>query len=159
MELRLAEIESPYKVLRCICEGRGDEVAKKNLKRNGNMGSNTRGLGGVDWAEWKDIFYLDHVTMLGHSFGAVTVVEVLRNTKRFAYVSQGITYDKPQEKRLAIQYEFRNRIVPKFKRKMKRVVPPLQPPEREIWIHVASTPDEIHEWEDKNYSITAPFAK
>jgi len=298
LELRLAEIEAAYKVLQCICEGRGDEVAKKNLRRKGNIGSCTRGLDGVDWTEWKDIFYLDQVTILGHSFGAATVVEVLRNTKRFSYVSQGIIYDmwgavlrpledelkssihtpllsinseafmywqenfdtvnllmnevkengcpswfltvrgtvhisqtdfsilyphlcriflketanpkraldlnisttleflkivmkdrtsiikrtmedegilrigaeeelptenRPQEKwlamRLEIRNEFRNRVVPKFKRKMIRVVPPLQPLEQEIWMHVASTPDEIREWEYKKQSITTPSAK
>jgi platelet-activating factor acetylhydrolase len=290
LELRLAEIESAYKVLRCICEGRGYEVAKKNLRRQGKMGSSTRGLDGVDWAEWKDIFHLDRVTMLGHSFGAATVVEVLRNAKRFAYVGQGIVYDiwgaalrgemrnsihtpllsinseafmywqenfdtvnsltneakengcpswfltvrgtvhisqsdfsilyphlcriflkqtanpkraldlnisatleflkivmkdrttiikrtmedegilsiaaqeelptehKPQEKwlamRLEIQKEFRNRIVPKLKMKMKikRTVPPVKAPEPEICMHVASTPDEIREWEYKKES-------
>ena len=93
LELRLAEIESAYVVLKDICEGRGAEVAAKNLRRKGFVGSSSRGLNGVNWDEWRDRFYLDQVTMLGHSFGAATVVEVLRNAKRFPFISQGIIYD------------------------------------------------------------------
>jgi platelet-activating factor acetylhydrolase len=45
---------------------------------------------------WKNIFYLDKVTILGHSFGAATAVEVLRirnQGERFNFISQGIIYD------------------------------------------------------------------
>ena len=31
--------------------------------------------------------------MLGHSFGAATTVEVLRNADHFGWASQGIIYD------------------------------------------------------------------
>jgi platelet-activating factor acetylhydrolase len=38
IELRLAEIEEAYKVVCKICEGRGEEVAQKNLRREGYVG-------------------------------------------------------------------------------------------------------------------------
>lgn len=93
LELRLAEIEAAYKVLKLICQGRGIEVAKKNLRRKGFIGSSSRGLDGVKWDAWRNLFHLDEVTILGHSFGAATVVEVLRNARRFPWIGQGIIYD------------------------------------------------------------------
>lgn len=93
LELRLAEIEAAYEVLKSICEGRGADVAAKNLRRKGYIGSSSRGLDGVDWNTWRDLFYQDQVTIFGHSFGAATVAEVLRNAKRFPWVGQGVIYD------------------------------------------------------------------
>jgi platelet-activating factor acetylhydrolase len=96
LQLRLAEIEEAYNVLTQICEGRGEQVAQRNLRRKGNKGSSSRGLEGVRWGAWKNLFYLDKVTMLGHSFGAATAVEVLRireQGERFSFISQGIIYD------------------------------------------------------------------
>jgi len=68
-------------------------VAKQNLRKDGYVGGSTRGLNGVDWASWKDRFHVDKITMAGHSFGAATIVEVLRNTDRFENVQAGIIYD------------------------------------------------------------------
>ncbi|KAK5009887.1 hypothetical protein LTR60_005086, partial [Cryomyces antarcticus] len=93
IELRLAEIEEAYNVLCHICRGDGETIAKKNLQRKGYKGSSSRGLDGVDWASWKDRFHTTEVTMLGHSFGAATTVEILRHVDRFRWVSQGIIYD------------------------------------------------------------------
>jgi platelet-activating factor acetylhydrolase len=96
LQLRLAEVEEAYKVLTQLCDGRGEQVARNNLRRKGNKGSSSRGLGGVKWSAWKNLFHLDKVTILGHSFGAATVVEVLRIRKqggRFSFISQGIIYD------------------------------------------------------------------
>jgi platelet-activating factor acetylhydrolase len=93
LELRLAEIEEAYKVLVTICEGNGAEIAQDNLRRKGYKASSSRGLEGINWRSWKDLFHLDQVTMLGHSFGAATTIEVLRNAERFSFVSQGIMYD------------------------------------------------------------------
>jgi platelet-activating factor acetylhydrolase len=42
---------------------------------------------------WKHRFHIDKMTMAGHSFGAATVVEVLRHTERFTNVQAGIIYD------------------------------------------------------------------
>jgi platelet-activating factor acetylhydrolase len=93
IELRLAELEEAYRVLRDIKEGKGEEVAKQNLRKDGYVGGSTRGLNGVNWASWKDRFHVDKITMAGHSFGAATIVEVLRNTDRFENVQAGIIYD------------------------------------------------------------------
>jgi len=68
-------------------------VAKHNLRRKGGVGASSRGLDGVDWQTLKGRINTDHVTMLGHSFGAVTTVEILRHDDRFNWVSQGIIYD------------------------------------------------------------------
>jgi platelet-activating factor acetylhydrolase len=93
IQLRLAEIEEAYHIMCLIHDGKGVEVAKANLRRQGNIGSSSRGLDGVDWASWKGRFHLQQVTMLGHSFGAATTIEVLRHSDRFPHISQGILYD------------------------------------------------------------------
>lgn len=95
IQLRLAEIEEAYHIMTQIHSGRGEEIAAANLrtKTPGHIGGSTRGLRGVDWASWKDRFHLQQVTMLGHSFGAATTIEVLRHRTRFKNVGQGIIYD------------------------------------------------------------------
>lgn len=91
--LRMAEIGEAYDVLQEICKGKGQEVADRNLRRKGYKGASSKGLDGIDWTRWKDRIRLDYVTAAGHSFGAATVVEILRHDSRFNYVSQGIIYD------------------------------------------------------------------
>ncbi|KAG0651318.1 Platelet-activating factor acetylhydrolase [Hyphodiscus hymeniophilus] len=95
IKLRLAEIEEAYHVMTVIHEGRGEDIAAQNLrlKSAGGKGGSSRGLRGVDWASWKNRFHLQQVTMLGHSFGAATTVEVLRHQKEFPFIGQGIIYD------------------------------------------------------------------
>ncbi len=93
IDLRLAEIEEAYAVMTELCEGKGESVSERNLRRAGFKGSSSHGLQGVDWKSWKDRIRLDHVTAAGHSFGAATVVEMIRRDERFHYVSQGIFYD------------------------------------------------------------------
>lgn len=93
LELRCAEIEEAYQVMREIHDGRGEAVAEKNLRRKGYVGASSRGLDGIDWSTWKGRFHLEEVTMLGHSFGAATVVEILRHPDRFPWVAAGIVYD------------------------------------------------------------------
>ena len=92
-ELRLAEVEEAYQVIRAIATGAGATVAERNLRRKGGIGASSRGLEGVDWQAWKGRVNTSHATMLGHSFGAVTTVEILRHGDRFSWVSQGIIYD------------------------------------------------------------------
>ncbi|KAL2063248.1 hypothetical protein VTL71DRAFT_5053 [Oculimacula yallundae] len=95
IHLRLAEIEEAYHVMTLIHGGQGEKVAKASLrcKTNGSIGGSSRGLQGIDWEAWRDRFHLQKVTMLGHSFGAATTVEVLRHKNRFEYIGQGIIYD------------------------------------------------------------------
>lgn len=95
IQLRLAEIEEAYHIMNLIHNGAGEEVAAANLriKEPGRLGGSTRGLRGIKWASWKDRFHLKQVTMLGHSFGAATTIEVLRHQERFQNVGQGIIYD------------------------------------------------------------------
>lgn len=93
VELRLAEIEEAYRVMRIIEAGDGDIITKQNLRRKGYRGASSHGLEGVGWAKWKHRFLLKEVTILGHSFGGVTTVEVLRHPRRFHWISQGIIYD------------------------------------------------------------------
>lgn len=93
IELRLCELEEAYRVLKKICAGEGEDIAKQNLRGEGYVGGTSRGLEGVDWVLWKNRFHVDKMTMAGHSFGAATVVEVLRHTDRFTNVQAGIIYD------------------------------------------------------------------
>lgn len=93
IDLRMAELEEAYGVMRELHAGNGAEIAKKNLRRKGYKGASRHGLEGIDWSRWKDRFRLDHVTACGHSFGAATCVEMLRHDDRFNYLSQGIIYD------------------------------------------------------------------
>lgn len=93
MDLRMAEIEEAYEILRLINDGRGEAVATRNLRHKGSKASSSHGLKEVDWAVWKDRIHLDHVTALGHSFGAATTVEMLRHRDRFNWIGQGIIYD------------------------------------------------------------------
>ena len=93
VELRMAEIEEAMKVLRIIAAGDGEQIATRNLRRKGFKGASSFGLEGVDWASWKGRITLDHITACGHSFGAATVVEMLRSHERFPYFEQGIIYD------------------------------------------------------------------
>jgi platelet-activating factor acetylhydrolase len=91
--MRMAEISEAYKVVKKICQGKGRSIAEKNLRRKGGIGASSRGLNGVRWDDWKNRVYLDDVTMLGHSFGATTTIEVLRSAQGFNYIGQGIIYD------------------------------------------------------------------
>jgi platelet-activating factor acetylhydrolase len=93
IELRLAEVEEAYRVMVDICEGRGEDVARRNLRKKGFIGGSSRGLEGVNWSLWKNRFHVDKVTAAGHSFGAATMVEVLRDKTRFPAVQAGIIYD------------------------------------------------------------------
>lgn len=95
IQLRLAEIEEAYHVMTLIHDGKGEVVERGNLRDQdeGRVGGSSRGLKGIDWESWKGRFHLQQVTMLGHSFGAATTVEVLRHKHRFQYIGQGIIYD------------------------------------------------------------------
>jgi platelet-activating factor acetylhydrolase len=93
IEMRLAELEEAYAALAIICAGEGKSLAEKNLRFKGAIGASSQGLEGIDWTSWKERFHLTSVTMIGHSFGAATTVEVLRHQDRFQWVSQGIMYD------------------------------------------------------------------
>jgi platelet-activating factor acetylhydrolase len=95
IELRCAEIEEAYHVMTLIHDGEGETVAAANLrlKSQGQKGGNSRGLTGINWSSWKNRFHLQQVTMIGHSFGGATAVEVLRHQDRFPYIGQGIIYD------------------------------------------------------------------
>jgi platelet-activating factor acetylhydrolase len=98
IQLRLAEFEEAYHVMTLIHTGHGHEVAAQNLrhknpKAKSPIGASSRGLLGVNWESWKERFHLRQVTMIGHSFGAATTIEVLRHQDRFKYVGQGIIYD------------------------------------------------------------------
>lgn len=93
IDLRKAELEEAFKVIRIIAAGDGQQIADRNMRRKGFKGASSFGLEGVDWKAWKDRVKLDHVTACGHSFGAATVVDMLRTSERFPYIAQGIIYD------------------------------------------------------------------
>ncbi|KAK2747485.1 phospholipase a2 [Colletotrichum kahawae] len=92
IEMRMSEIEEAYGILRYINEGRGHEVEAMNLRREGNAASSSKGLIGIDWNDWKERMFLENVTVMGHSFGGATTVEMLR-TESLSWVGQGIILD------------------------------------------------------------------
>ncbi|KAK0841622.1 hypothetical protein LTR03_009763 [Friedmanniomyces endolithicus] len=59
IDLRMAELEEAYGVMCQLHRGEGEELAKRNMRREGFKGSSSRGLEGVDWARWKNRFCLD----------------------------------------------------------------------------------------------------
>lgn len=93
VDLRSAELDEAYRVMKFLASGQGQHVADRNLRRKGFKGSSSDGLQGVDWTAWKDRFRLDHVTACGHSFGAATIIDMLRQPDAYSYLSQGIIYD------------------------------------------------------------------
>lgn len=93
IEMRLAEIEEAYEIVTAIAAGRGPAVAERNLRNSDGIGASSRGLDGVDWNSWRGKVNTAQVTMIGHSFGAATTVEILRHADRFQWVGQGIMYD------------------------------------------------------------------
>ena len=93
IDLRLAELEEAYQCMVEICDGRGAQLAEKNLRFKGSAGASSLETKGIDWNLWKGRFHTKEVTAVGHSFGSATVVEVLRHQDRFQYISQGIIYD------------------------------------------------------------------
>lgn len=93
VEMRLAEIEEAHHVLSLMNAGGGPDVAARNLRRKGNVGSSSRGTDGIDWTQWKSRIGLDSVTMMGHSFGGATSVQALRLGKRFPWIGQGVILD------------------------------------------------------------------
>lgn len=84
--MRAAEVQEAYKVLTALCRGEGSLVAAENLRPSDDIQD-------YDWAAFKGRFHLDHVTMVGHSFGAATTTHILREISEFPYISQGIIYD------------------------------------------------------------------
>lgn len=93
IDLRMAEIHEAYQIMQDICAGKGDQVAASNLRQKGAIGASKSGLDGIDWSCWTDRFHMEGVTIIGHSFGATTTVEILRRKEQFNYFTQGIVYD------------------------------------------------------------------
>lgn len=93
IEMRMAEIEQAYHALVLINKGEGELIRQGNLRKKGNVGSSSKGLDNVNWSDWTGRMHLDKVTMMGHSFGGATTVQVSREEDRFPWVGQGITLD------------------------------------------------------------------
>ncbi|KAI1455904.1 platelet-activating factor acetylhydrolase, isoform II-domain-containing protein [Annulohypoxylon moriforme] len=93
IEMRMSEIEEAYYALELLNNGQGDWIYENNLRKKGNAGSSSTGLEGVDWSDWEGKLMLGNVTAMGHSFGGATTVEIVRQSDRFPYISQGILLD------------------------------------------------------------------
>jgi platelet-activating factor acetylhydrolase len=92
IDMRIAEIEEAFYVLGLINNGHGDRVRRDNLRKEGNVGSSSAGLDGIDWQHWTGRLDLKAVTMMGHSFGGATTVQMLRSDK-LPWITQGILLD------------------------------------------------------------------
>jgi hypothetical protein len=77
---------------------KGEAIARSNLQRPGNIGSNSRSLGGVGWQSWMGRFHLEQVTVAGYSFGAAPTVEVSAIQINFNLLAKAsyMTYGMPQ---------------------------------------------------------------
>jgi platelet-activating factor acetylhydrolase len=93
IELRKAEIKEVKRILEIIHDGNGRLIAAQNLRNESAKSGNSRGLDGIDWESWKGRFHLKQATMMGHSFGAATAIQVLRDNDQFPDFSQGIALD------------------------------------------------------------------
>ena len=93
LDMRLAEIEEAYDIVKAIAAGNGPAVAEQNLRNKDGIGCSSRGTSGVDWKPWTGRVSTTGVTMVGHSFGAATTIEILRDATRFHWVGQSIIYD------------------------------------------------------------------
>ncbi|KAG6002443.1 hypothetical protein E4U21_003085 [Claviceps maximensis] len=92
IELRLEEIKEVYRVLTSINDGKGDEIARMNLRKKGNIGSSSMGLAGISWSSWEGSMFLDKVTAMGHSFGGATTVQLCRD-QSLTWLGQGVILD------------------------------------------------------------------
>ncbi|OAA40593.1 phospholipase A2 [Metarhizium rileyi] len=92
IELRLEEIKEAYHVLSLINDGRGDDVARLNLRKKGNIGSSSKGLTDITWESWKGSMFLDKVTAMGHSFGGATTIQLCRD-QTLTWLGQGVILD------------------------------------------------------------------
>ncbi|KAH6657719.1 platelet-activating factor acetylhydrolase [Truncatella angustata] len=93
IEMRMAEIAEAYYAMELINSNKGDLVLKSNLRKKGNVGSSSKGLENVDWADWVGRMHLHDVTIMGHSFGGATCVQLAREEDRFPWVGQSILLD------------------------------------------------------------------
>ncbi|KAH9997178.1 platelet-activating factor acetylhydrolase [Xylariaceae sp. FL0662B] len=92
-EMRTAEIDEAYYVLGLFDNGQGNLVYKRNLRKKGNVGSSSQGLEGIDWSSWEKRLLLQNITVMGHSFGGATTVQMVRQSSRFPWIGQGILLD------------------------------------------------------------------
>ncbi|KAG5979355.1 hypothetical protein E4U55_005261 [Claviceps digitariae] len=92
IELRLEEIKEVYRVLTLINDGKGEEIARMNLRKKGNIGSSSMGLNGISWSSWEGSMFLDKVTAMGHSFGGATTVQLCRD-QSLTWLGQGVILD------------------------------------------------------------------
>ena len=96
IEFRLCEIEEAYRVLKIICAGDGETIARQNFRGPDYVGGTSKRLEGVDWVQWRDKFEVDKITMAGHSFGAANSsrgfsgIQIVLNLFRLAsYTTSG----------------------------------------------------------------------
>lgn len=93
IQLRTAEIDEVYFLMCEICAGRGEELKDLNVRTKGTPGVSSIGLAGIDFSTWKDRFHTTNVSLIGHSFGSATAVDMLRSQGTYPYLTQGCLYD------------------------------------------------------------------
>lgn len=93
IEMRMAEVEEAYYALELINNGQGGLIHGSNLRKKGNVGSSSKGLEDIDWTDWTGRMFLQDVTMMGHSFGGATTIQIVRQADRFPWLGQGILLD------------------------------------------------------------------
>lgn len=82
LTMRVSEIEKALDVLKDIHSSK----PIKNLRQSQQPT--------MDWSSWKDSMQIDQdITMAGHSFGAATVIETLKDARFGNTFKQGICLD------------------------------------------------------------------
>lgn len=93
IDMHIAEAEEAYDIVKAIVQGNGASIAEQNLLNVDGSGSSSYVTVGADWESGTGKVNLMQVTMVGHSFGAATMVEILRYSDRFQWVRQGVMHD------------------------------------------------------------------
>ena len=88
IDMRIAEIEEAFEVMKAIHRGEAGTIAEKNLKLKSD-----RRRQAINWHAWKERFHITQVTVAGHSFGAATAARILRESETLPSFTQGIIYD------------------------------------------------------------------
>ena len=73
LDMRLAENQEAYDIVKFIDSGDGFAISQRNLCNADGMGGSSCGLLGVNWGYWIGRVRTNQVTMIGHSFGAACI--------------------------------------------------------------------------------------
>ncbi|KAL7963921.1 platelet-activating factor acetylhydrolase, isoform II domain-containing protein [Trichoderma compactum] len=137
IELRQEEIKEAFHILYLLNSGHGGDVASLNLRKKGNVASSSVGLNGVNWEDWKGSMFLNNVTMMGHSFGGATTVQICRDYT-LEWIGQGVILDA-----------WGQATPPAGENRKERIAKPLLSISSEAFMHWKDNFDKVVEFSDE----------